>query len=81
MADVADETAYYLNPKIAAVALVAEGVRFPAGNWLWVADASETTSYVEETVSYLLPQLNVAALTFTKLASEADVAEFERMFP
>jgi len=33
MSDVAVETAYYFNETVLVVALIAKGVRFPAGKW------------------------------------------------
>lgn len=48
MPEVAQETAYYLNTKILAVALIAKGVRFPAGRWIHAADAKVLAWQVEE---------------------------------
>jgi hypothetical protein len=48
MPRVADETAYYLNGKIPAVALIAQGVRFPGGKWIRVANPSALAWQVEE---------------------------------
>ena len=81
MPDVADETAYYFNSKIPAAALIAKGLRFPAGRWLWIADATATTAYVEELIAKAVPRLKGTALTLARLASESDVDDFERSFP
>ncbi len=81
MSEVADETAYYFNSKIPAAVLIAKGVRFPAGRWLWIADATATTAHIEDMIAKALPRLKGAMLTFARLASESDVEEFEQSFP
>jgi hypothetical protein len=78
MPDVADETAYYFNRKIPAVALIARGVQFPAGPWLRVADATALAWQVEQMLRKVFPDMKGATLTFTTLASESEVEEFER---
>jgi len=55
MADVAAETAYYLNSKIPALALVAKGVRFPAGMWIRVAESTVPAWQVEDMLGERLP--------------------------
>jgi hypothetical protein len=74
----ADETAYYFNRKIHAVALVSNGVRFPAGTWMRFANASASPGQVEQMLLSVFPELKGKVLTFATLTSEAEVEEFER---
>ena len=78
MADVAEETAYYLNSKIPAVAMIAEGVRFPPGNWRWVAAATALAWHVEAMLDDMFPALRGKEIRFATLMSDFDVKEFER---
>ncbi len=78
MADVAEETAYYLNTKIPALALVAKGVRFPAGTWMRVAEATVPAWQVEDMLASIFPALKGRVLSVESLTSEYDVKEFER---
>jgi hypothetical protein len=78
VSDAADETAYYFNRKIPAVVMIARGVRFPAGPWHRVADATELAWQVEQILAKVFPDLKGKVLTFATLASESDVEEFER---
>src|SRR2546422_5944689 len=80
MPEVADETAYYLNRKVPVVALVTNGVRFPAGTWMRVASASTPTGQVEQILANVFPDLKGKMLTFVTLTSESEVEEFERSF-
>jgi hypothetical protein len=81
MPKVAEETAYYLNGKIPAVALIAKGVRFPGGKWIRVANPSALAWQVEELLKDMFPALKGTAITFATLMSEFDVNEFERFLP
>lgn len=75
---VAEVTAYYFNIKIPAVALIAKGVRFPAGNWSAIADAGALTWRIEEALAELFPGLKGTVVRFETLTSEFEVKEFER---
>ena len=77
MSEVADRTAYYLNFRVPAVALIGEGVRFPAGQWRWVAPATAASWHVEEMLSDMFPALRRTQIKFATLLSEFDVNEFE----
>ncbi len=78
MADVAAETAYYLNSKIPALALVAKGVRFPAGMWIRVAKATVPAWQVEDMLGSVFPALRGRVLRFESFTNEDEVKEFER---
>ena len=78
MADVAEETAFYLNSKIPVLALIAKGVRFPAGTWMRVADATVPAWQVEDMLASVFPVLRGRALRVESLTSEYEVKEFER---
>jgi len=78
MPDVAAETAFYLNSKIPALALVAKGVRFPAGTWMRVADATVPAWQVEDMLASVFPALKGRVLRVESLTSEYDIKEFER---
>jgi hypothetical protein len=75
---VSSETAYYLNGKVPAVALIAKGVRFPAGRWTRVASGTAVAWQVEELLKDTFPALSGAVVTFAALLTEFDVKEFER---
>ena len=72
MADVAAETAYYLNSKIPALALVAKGVRFPAGMWIRVAEATVPPWQVEDMLGSVFSALRGRMLRFESFTSEDD---------
>jgi hypothetical protein len=78
MADVAEETAYYLNSKFPALALIAKGVRFPAGTWMRVAEPTVPVWQVEDMLASVFPALKGRVLRFESLTSEDEVKEFER---
>jgi hypothetical protein len=78
MADVAEETAYSLNAKIPAVALISAGVPFPTGIWIRVADEPTLPVDVEEMLGQLFPALKGMVLHFATLRNAADVEDFER---
>jgi len=75
---VSDETAYYLNGKIPAVALIAKGLRFPAGKWMRVANRSALAWQVEDLLKDMFPALKGTVITFATLLTDFDVKEFER---
>jgi hypothetical protein len=77
MPGVAEETAYFLNGRTRAVALIAKDVRFPAGTWIRVADGTALAWHVEDLLRDMFPALRDAVFRFTTLTSEFDVAEFE----
>ncbi len=81
MPKVAKETAYYLNGKVPAVALIAKGVRFPAGMWIRVTNAHALAWHVEDLVKDMFPALRDTVIMFATLISEFDVEEFERSLP
>jgi hypothetical protein len=78
MPDFADETAYYFNRKIHAVALITNGVRFPAGTWMRFASASVSAGQVEQMLVSVFPELKGEVLTLATLTSESEVEAFER---
>ncbi|HME90079.1 MAG TPA: hypothetical protein VKE49_01560 [Myxococcaceae bacterium] len=78
MSGIAAETAYYLNSKLPALALVGKGVRFPAGQWMRVADVNVRPWHAEELVGELFPSLNGKGVEFAVLLTDFDVLEFER---
>jgi hypothetical protein len=80
MTDVADETAYYFNKGILAVAMIAQGVRFPLGKWIRVANVSAHPHQVERMLANVYPDLKGKVLSFATLTTESEVAEFEGLF-
>jgi hypothetical protein len=74
----ADRTAYYLNSKLPRLALIAKGVPFPEGQWIWVADELVAPWQAEELIRDLFPALRGTPMPFIALLTEFDVAEFER---
>ncbi len=78
MLPAAEETAYYLNPKIPAVALISKGVPFPSGTWRWLANATALAWHVEEMLAEMFPALQGKVIPFVTLMSEFDVSEFEQ---
>ena len=74
----AKETAYYLNGKLARLALIAKGVRFPAGRWIRIAGGSVLPWYVEELVADLFPSLAFTGIPIAFLLTDFDVGEFEQ---
>jgi len=81
MPKVAEETAYYLNGKVPAVALIAKGVRFPAGTWIRVTNPHALAWQVEDLLKDMFPALRDTAIMFATLMNEFDVKEFERFLP
>jgi hypothetical protein len=77
MSDVAVETAYYFNEMLLAVALIAKGVRFPAGKWMRVVTGQVPRQSVEQLLANVFPYLKGKVLTFVTLTSESDVQAFE----
>jgi hypothetical protein len=78
MPKVADVTGYYLNSKLQTLALIAKGVPFPAGKWMWVAEPSAQFWLVEDMLRELFPTLKGKFIASVTLMSEFDVTEFER---
>ncbi|HWE26193.1 MAG TPA: hypothetical protein VG496_19820 [Myxococcales bacterium] len=78
MPDYARDTGYYLNGKLSVVALIAAGVRFPAGRWIRVASDMVPAPLVQELVVDLFPALGVQPARMVNLLTEFDVQEFER---
>jgi hypothetical protein len=75
--EVAPETAYYLHRSVPTLVLIGKGVRFPAGPWLRIADATVQPWLAEELVHDLFPSLRGKA-SFALLLTDFDVFEFER---
>ena len=78
MPKIVKETAYYLNGKTPALALISKGVPFPSGTWIQVADPNVPPRHVEQMLADMLPALKGRVVTFTNLTNESDVAEFDR---
>ena len=78
MAEVSGETAYYLNRALSTVALIAKGVRFPAGQWIRVADGAAMPADVENLVPDLFPALRNQQLRIRVLLTDFEIEEFER---
>jgi hypothetical protein len=74
---IAEETAYFLNGKLPQLALIARGIRFPAGNWLRVADGLLPPWDAETFVRDLFPALAKGRIPFIALLTELDVRQFE----
>jgi hypothetical protein len=62
----AKETAYYFNGKLRHLALIARGVRFPRGRWIWVAAKSSAPWLVETLVRDLFPLVKDAKLPLAR---------------
>ncbi len=73
----ANETAYYLNGKLARLAFIAKGVRFPAGRWIRIAGGTVLPWYVEALAEDLFPSLGLAGTPIATLLTDFDVQEFE----
>jgi hypothetical protein len=76
----ASRTAYYLNRGAGYLALVANGVRFPAsvGVWFPVAEAEQTSWDVVELLAVVYPGEVNERLPFVALLTDHDVDEFQR---
>jgi hypothetical protein len=74
----AEETAYYLNGRLPQLALIANGVRFPPGKWLRVADGLLPPWEAEAFVRELFPALAKGPIPFIALLTELDVKQFEQ---
>jgi hypothetical protein len=81
MVEVVEETAYYLNRDIPAVALMSRGVRFPSGRWFRVAGATALPVDVEQLLADLFPELKGTVVRFAHLESDSDVQRFEKSLP
>jgi len=77
MAKRSDGTRYYLNPKLGRLAMILNGVRFPSGHWLPVADERLSPAEVEELVLQMFP--NLTKVAFDAFLTDFDVEEFERV--
>jgi len=78
MTRVAADTAYFFSSRRLTVALIARGLRLPAGTWVWVANASATPTDVEQMLASVFPSLRGKVLVFVSLSNEAEIREFER---
>ena len=72
------ETAYFICPSRAMVAIVAKGVRLAEGQWIRICSASVTPDFVEELIRDLFPALRGAHLPVHAFLTDRDVAEFEQ---
>ncbi len=72
------ETGYYLNGKLPRIALIAKGVRFPAGRWLRFIGATTDADLVQELAADLFPALRATPVSIVTLLTDADVDQFER---
>ncbi len=78
---IAEETAYYLNRQVPAVALIAEGTRLPRGRWVRLASVTAPSWQVEDLLARVFPALQGNVVRFETLTSEAEVRAFERSLP
>ena len=78
MPQLAQETAYFFNRQIPAVALIAKGVRLPGGTWTRIADAKTVPWIVEQRLGQMYSDLKGAVVNFAVLTSEDEVKAFER---
>lgn len=74
----ARETAYFLDSRAPALILIAQGVRFPDGQWIRVADGSVLPWHAEQLVPELFPSLKSRPVRFHALLTDFDVTEYER---
>jgi len=72
------ETGYYLNGKLPRIALIARGVRFPAGRWLRFVGATTDPDLVQELAADLFPGLRATPVPIVTLLTDSDVDRFER---
>jgi hypothetical protein len=75
----ASKTAYFLNRAVNQLALIAQGVRFPAcsGIWLMVAEADHAPWEVKELLAATYPEAMKSNPGFVALLTDFDVHEFE----
>jgi hypothetical protein len=71
------ETAYYLNAALPQLALIAKGVRVPAGQWIRIA-SERIPAALDDLVRDLFPRLRRRFVPFVVLLTNFDVEEFER---
>jgi hypothetical protein len=72
------ETGYYLNGKLPGIALIAKGVRFPAGRWLRFIGATTDPDLVQELAADLFPALRARPVSIVTLLTDSDVDRFDR---
>jgi len=80
MARRAPKTAYFLNRTLNRLALIAQGVRLPAtdGLWVMVADAVRAPWEMTELLALSYPEWMKENPAFVALLTDFDVDEFER---
>jgi hypothetical protein len=71
------ESGYYLNSKLPQIALIAKGVRFPAGRWLRFIGATTDPKLVQELAADLFPALRARPVPIIALLTDSDVDQFE----
>ena len=76
----ASKTAYFLNRALNRLALIAEGIRFPVseGLWVMVADAVRAPWEVTELLALTYPESMKQNPAFVALLTDFDVDEFEQ---
>jgi hypothetical protein len=76
----ASKTAYFLNRALNRLALIAEGLRFPSteGLWVMVADAVYAPWEVTELLALSYPESLKETPAFVALLTDFDVHEFEQ---
>jgi len=72
------ETAYYINGRLLRIALIAKGVRFPAGQWVRLTGDVVPPALVQELAADLFPALRDRLVPVFTLLTDFDVEEFER---
>ena len=76
----APKTAYFLNRALNRLALIAEGIRVPAteGVWVLVADGVRAPGEITELLELSYPETMKENPRFVALLTEFDVNEFEQ---
>ena len=78
MGEICQQTAYYVNGKLPCLALIARGVPFPPGRWIWLASELLSADHAEELARDLFPALEGARIRFATLLTAHDVDELQR---
>jgi hypothetical protein len=78
MGEICQQTAYYVNGKLPCLALIARGVPFPPGRWIWLASEMISPDHAEELARDLFPALERARIRFATLLTAHDVDELQR---